>query len=166
MQEALDPVHAMRPGLLQLPGLPPLSLYIHLPWCIRKCPYCDFNSHEWRGEGDASSVQDDYIDALLADLQASLQEAQTELRAQEVAVATHQGEFNALQNAGRVLHQRIDAVGLFLHEQAQGHSLAEARTVAVNVFVPVAAVKSASSSQRRSTSAVCAAGSDETSETS
>jgi len=72
MSHPLDPVHAMRPGLLQLPGLPPLSLYVHLPWCIKKCPYCDFNSHEWRGPEDASSVQDAYIDALFADLEASL----------------------------------------------------------------------------------------------
>jgi oxygen-independent coproporphyrinogen-3 oxidase len=36
----------LRPGLLQLPALPPLSLYVHLPWCLKKCPYCDFNSHE------------------------------------------------------------------------------------------------------------------------
>ncbi len=42
---------------------PPLSLYIHLPWCIRKCPYCDFNSHALRGELPAA----DYVDALLAD---------------------------------------------------------------------------------------------------
>ena len=62
----------MRPGLWQLPVLPPLSLYVHLPWCIKKCPYCDFNSHEWRGPQDARSVQDAYIDALLADLEASL----------------------------------------------------------------------------------------------
>ena len=72
MSHPLDPVHAMRPGLLQLPGLPPLSLYVHLPWCIKKCPYCDFNSHEWRGPEDARSVQDAYIDALFADLEASL----------------------------------------------------------------------------------------------
>ena len=72
MSHPLDPVHAMRPGLLQLPVLPPLSLYVHLPWCIKKCPYCDFNSHEWRGPQDARSVQDAYIDALLADLEASL----------------------------------------------------------------------------------------------
>lgn len=72
MSHPLDPAHAMRPGLLQLPALPPLSLYVHLPWCIHKCPYCDFNSHEWRGPADARPVQDAYIDALFADLEASL----------------------------------------------------------------------------------------------
>ena len=36
----------LRPGTLQLGALPPLALYVHLPWCLRKCPYCDFNSHE------------------------------------------------------------------------------------------------------------------------
>jgi oxygen-independent coproporphyrinogen-3 oxidase len=43
---------------------PPLSLYVHLPWCVRKCPYCDFNSHERRGEPPF----DAYVDALIADL--------------------------------------------------------------------------------------------------
>lgn len=44
--------------------LPPLSLYVHLPWCVRKCPYCDFNSHALRGE----LAEDAYVDALLRDL--------------------------------------------------------------------------------------------------
>jgi putative oxygen-independent coproporphyrinogen III oxidase len=48
--------------------LPPLSLYIHLPWCVRKCPYCDFNSHELRGDFPA----DEYIEALLRDLELDL----------------------------------------------------------------------------------------------
>ena len=41
----LDIQHLMRAGTLSLASLPPLSLYIHLPWCLKKCPYCDFNSH-------------------------------------------------------------------------------------------------------------------------
>jgi putative oxygen-independent coproporphyrinogen III oxidase len=47
---------------------PPLSLYIHFPWCVRKCPYCDFNSHEVRG----GYPESDYINALIADLERAL----------------------------------------------------------------------------------------------
>lgn len=50
------------------PVPPPLSLYIHLPWCLRKCPYCDFNSHELRGEIPAEG----YVESLVADLEQSL----------------------------------------------------------------------------------------------
>lgn len=51
-----------------LTSLPPLSLYVHIPWCIRKCPYCDFNSHELRrGEYEA-----EYVAALIRDLETSL----------------------------------------------------------------------------------------------
>ena len=71
MSNPFDVVHAMRPGLLQLQALPPLSLYVHLPWCIKKCPSCDFNSHEWRDDSQGMPEQR-YIDALLADLEASL----------------------------------------------------------------------------------------------
>jgi putative oxygen-independent coproporphyrinogen III oxidase len=86
-----DIQHYMRPGLLQLPSLPPLSLYIHLPWCIKKCPYCDFNSHEVRAEAGghtladtladaadattnklSSATEQRYLNALMADLEASL----------------------------------------------------------------------------------------------
>ncbi len=48
--------------------LPPLSLYIHIPWCARKCPYCDFNSHELRG----AVPEDRYVSALIADLERAL----------------------------------------------------------------------------------------------
>jgi len=64
-----DIQHYMRAGTLQLAALPPLSLYVHLPWCIKKCPYCDFNSHEMAG---ADLPEQRYIDALIADLEASL----------------------------------------------------------------------------------------------
>jgi len=68
-----DIQHYMRPGLLQLPSLPPLSLYVHLPWCLKKCPYCDFNSHEFRdGVTPADVPEQRYIDALVADLEAAL----------------------------------------------------------------------------------------------
>ncbi|MGH8567201.1 MAG: radical SAM protein, partial [Gammaproteobacteria bacterium] len=46
------------------PGPPPLSLYIHIPWCVRKCPYCDFNSHEFQGV----LPEADYVSAVLRDL--------------------------------------------------------------------------------------------------
>jgi oxygen-independent coproporphyrinogen-3 oxidase len=48
--------------------LPPLSLYVHFPWCVRKCPYCDFNSHEARG----GIPEEDYVDALITDLETAL----------------------------------------------------------------------------------------------
>lgn len=68
-----DIQHYMRPGTLQLGSLPPLSLYIHLPWCLKKCPYCDFNSHEFRAEGGAGELPEQrYLDALVADLEGAL----------------------------------------------------------------------------------------------
>ena len=91
-----DIQHYMRAGTLQLKSLPPLSLYVHLPWCIKKCPYCDFNSHELAhtvaqsvplpaprggianlGRLSASIFpaelpEQRYIDALVADLESSL----------------------------------------------------------------------------------------------
>jgi putative oxygen-independent coproporphyrinogen III oxidase len=63
-----DVQHYLRPGTLQLPALPPLSLYVHLPWCLRKCPYCDFNSHEVASE----LPEQRYLDAVVADLESAL----------------------------------------------------------------------------------------------
>ncbi|HET8697731.1 MAG TPA: radical SAM family heme chaperone HemW [Gammaproteobacteria bacterium] len=55
-------------GELELERLPPLSLYVHLPWCVRKCPYCDFNSYESRG----ALPDEAYVDALLRDFDSEL----------------------------------------------------------------------------------------------
>ncbi len=62
---------APRIGEKTLSGLknpPPLALYIHIPWCVRKCPYCDFNSHELKD----SLAESQYIDALIADLEQAM----------------------------------------------------------------------------------------------
>lgn len=61
----LGGAQAPRPAL---PQLPPLALYIHIPWCVRKCPYCDFNSHA----ASPTLPEEEYVDALLADLDQDL----------------------------------------------------------------------------------------------
>ncbi|HEY8386814.1 MAG TPA: radical SAM protein, partial [Porticoccaceae bacterium] len=52
--------------------LPPLSLYVHIPWCVRKCPYCDFNSHEPGGDIPEQA----YLSALMGDLDSELERVQ------------------------------------------------------------------------------------------
>lgn len=67
-----------KPSDLTFTALPPLSLYIHLPWCVKKCPYCDFNSHLAQGSeqqedhGLPMALQRQYLNALIADLDAQL----------------------------------------------------------------------------------------------
>jgi oxygen-independent coproporphyrinogen-3 oxidase len=66
------PIFAHKPAstaaALEFRVSPPLSLYVHVPWCVRKCPYCDFNSHE----ADGAIPERAYVDALIADLQSAL----------------------------------------------------------------------------------------------
>jgi len=61
---------APSPAAIRLAVLPPLALYVHIPWCVRKCPYCDFNSHQARGEVPEAA----YVEALVADLELALPE--------------------------------------------------------------------------------------------
>ena len=58
----------LRQGTLNLTALPPLSLYVHYPWCVKKCPYCDFNSHQASDEFSEAV----YLDALRTDLENAL----------------------------------------------------------------------------------------------
>ncbi len=58
--------------MLNFTTLPPLSLYIHYPWCVKKCPYCDFNSHTAIVNQSAQVRDQDYIDALITDLEYEL----------------------------------------------------------------------------------------------
>jgi putative oxygen-independent coproporphyrinogen III oxidase len=71
-RNAVTPVQAatafLKPGTLHLTALPPLSLYVHFPWCVKKCPYCDFNSHEATG----GFPEDEYLAALRTDLENAL----------------------------------------------------------------------------------------------
>ena len=69
-----DPQWYHRPGTLSLPAPPPLSVYVHLPWCLKKCPYCDFNSHEFHTAGATPKdlPETRYLDAVRADLERSL----------------------------------------------------------------------------------------------
>ena len=63
----LQPI-ALKSHAVNFQALPPLSLYIHIPWCVRKCPYCDFNSHEARG----IIPEKEYVAALIRDLELAL----------------------------------------------------------------------------------------------
>jgi oxygen-independent coproporphyrinogen-3 oxidase len=63
----LNPI-AIKSQTVNFRALPPLSLYIHIPWCVRKCPYCDFNSHEARG----TLPEQEYVAALIRDLELAL----------------------------------------------------------------------------------------------
>lgn len=71
MTAIISPTSILGSQSPRLYSLPPLSLYIHIPWCMKKCPYCDFNSHEIRGRnGDVPEAE--YVAALIHDLEAAL----------------------------------------------------------------------------------------------
>ena len=61
----MNPLTLERPNAVRLAVLPPLALYVHIPWCVRKCPYCDFNSHERSGD----LPEGEYINRLMSDIE-------------------------------------------------------------------------------------------------
>lgn len=71
MATIISPASILGSRSPKLKSLPPLSLYIHIPWCLKKCPYCDFNSHEIRGEG-SQAPEEEYVAALIRDLESAL----------------------------------------------------------------------------------------------
>jgi putative oxygen-independent coproporphyrinogen III oxidase len=62
------PLALERPGAVRFEALPPLALYVHIPWCVRKCPYCDFNSHERSG----ILPEAEYLNRLMLDVEGAL----------------------------------------------------------------------------------------------
>src|ERR1700739_712345 len=83
----------------------PLSLYIHFPWCVRKCPYCDFNSHALRGEIE----EDAYVDALIRDLDYELASAPPASRLPPLASIFAGGGTPSLFS-GRAIGRVLEAV--------------------------------------------------------
>ncbi|HYS57888.1 MAG TPA: hypothetical protein VEM34_07070, partial [Burkholderiales bacterium] len=64
----LSPAGSLSLSGTRLGVLPPLALYVHIPWCVKKCPYCDFNSHQARGDVPERA----YVEALVTDLEFAL----------------------------------------------------------------------------------------------
>ena len=71
MNTSISPASILDSQSPQLKALPPLSLYVHIPWCLKKCPYCDFNSHQLR-DGNSRVPEEAYVAALIQDLESAL----------------------------------------------------------------------------------------------
>src|SRR3989338_4272399 len=93
---SLHPV-ALKSQAVNFQALPPLSLYIHIPWCGRKCPYCDFNSHEARG----AIPEQEYVAALVRDLELALPlDISAEIALEANPGTVEAGRFAAYREAG------------------------------------------------------------------
>ncbi|MDB5974235.1 MAG: oxygen-independent coproporphyrinogen oxidase-like protein [Nevskia sp.] len=88
----------------------PLSLYLHFPWCVRKCPYCDFNSHAARGDIE----EERYVDALIRDLDYELSLAPLALRSPSPLVSIFAGGGTPSLFSGRAIGRVLEAVAVRL----------------------------------------------------
>ena len=70
MASIISPSDIFNSQAPELKQLPPLGLYIHIPWCVTKCPYCDFNSHQING--NVNSLEHEYVSRLIRDLEIAL----------------------------------------------------------------------------------------------
>ncbi|MEQ1635961.1 MAG: radical SAM family heme chaperone HemW [Methylococcales bacterium] len=119
------------------PLLPPLSLYIHIPWCVKKCPYCDFNSHEVKSDTPESA----YIDTLLLDLKKDLQRFQVKRPIQSIFIGGGTPSLFSPESFERLLtgiKQQIvltDNVEITLEANPgtfESHKFAEFRALGIN----------------------------------
>lgn len=86
--------------------LPPLSLYLHIPWCVRKCPYCDFNSHK----ADNTLPEADYVAAVIEDLQNSLDWVQGR-RLESIFIGGGTPSLFSAQAIGNLLNEAESRIG-------------------------------------------------------
>lgn len=88
--------------------LPPLSLYVHIPWCVKKCPYCDFNSHDTKG---MDVPETDYIRALQSDFEQSAYQARGRL-IQSIFIGGGTPSLFSAQSIGSILEMAANVIGL------------------------------------------------------
>src|SRR5690606_22861043 len=118
-----DAVRSLTPApRLTFRALPPLALYVHLPWCVRKCPYCDFNSYEARGELPERT----YVDALLRDL-----DAERELTASRALVSVFIGGGTPSLFSGDAIAQLLEGIRARLRLEPTAEITLEANPGAV-----------------------------------
>ena len=101
--------------------LPPLSLYIHIPWCVKKCPYCDFNSHALSADIDAESNETLYIEALLNDLSTEIP-----LSSERVLESIFIGGGTPSLFSAAAITQLLDGVRTFIKTKARAEITLEA----------------------------------------
>lgn len=116
--------------------LPPLSLYVHIPWCVRKCPYCDFNSHEYQG----GLPEQEYLQALLKDLKNDLDKVQNR-ELQSIFIGGGTPSLMSAEFYDQLLNRLSDVIGFVPDIEitleanpgtAEAHRFADYRALGIN----------------------------------